>query len=303
MIDKALVLLAATSQVVAAAAASAAVAPMKPLRQPSQPWGVDFAEERCVVTRGYGTADQRLTLALNPSPFAGATRLLVLEQGKAAQTGAQHRATVQINDLPAVKTNLLSYGRGKMRIVTVAVPTFTPKAEISSIRIKGAWIDEGFATPGLPAALAMMHECLTDLQRYWNADAKRGERIVEAAQPLKPLASFFSPADYPADAFRELKSGRVRFSLLVDEAGAVRDCSAFESSGTASLDTMSCYILTKHARFRPALGVGGKPVKSAYCQQIIWAMDPDAAQRLSSRSAKERLAEAAGQPPGCGMPN
>jgi TonB family protein len=97
---------------------------------------------------------------------------------------------------------------------------------------------------------------------------------------VKPIAHLFTPATYPDDAMRESASGFVRFTLLIDETGKVRDCSAFQSSGVASLDTMSCYMIMEKARFKPATGPDGKPVKSAYCQNIIWALGENDARRI-----------------------
>ncbi len=42
------------------------------------------------------------------------------------------------------------------------------------------------------------------------------------------------------------------------------------TSGFATLDTVSCYVIANQAKFHPALGADGKPVKSASFQRISW---------------------------------
>jgi protein TonB len=72
----------------------------------------------------------------------------------------------------------------------------------------------------------------------------------------------------------EGNTGRVGITLLIDEAGKVGDCMIEETSGYATLDAMSCYTISTHARFEPAIGTNGKPVKSAIFQRISWRIGP-----------------------------
>jgi protein TonB len=61
---------------------------------------------------------------------------------------------------------------------------------------------------------------------------------------------------------------------LIDTDGKVASCMVIGSSGVASLDAQSCAIVTSRARFRPALGLDGKPARSGKIQRIRWLTRP-----------------------------
>jgi len=247
---------------------SGAAVAMKPI----EPWVVAFDDEKCMVTRNYGTKEEPVTLAVKPSPFRGAARLVVVENGRGPNPGEQYPATVQVNETAPLKTNMLVYELKGHRAFALAIPMFRPGYKVERIHFAGQGADYIFETPNLSGAVAMLDECLTDLRAHWNADEKASQSVATPATPIRPLGSFFDARDYPADAMRQRQEGSVLFSLLIDEMGSVRDCSVFISSGVASLDTMSCYRLVGKAKFKPALDKAGKPVKSVYFQTVKWRM-------------------------------
>ena len=116
--------------------------------------------------------------------------------------------------------------------------------------------------------------CLANLRQVWNVGAPFTARIARPAQSRRPLRDLFRSTSYPQQAMMEGNTGRVGLALLIDEAGKVRDCMIEETSGYATLDTMSCYTITTHARFDPAIGADGKPVKSASFHRINWRIGP-----------------------------
>jgi outer membrane biosynthesis protein TonB len=59
-------------------------------------------------------------------------------------------------------------------------------------------------------------------------------------------------------------------TFLIDEQGRIADCTVDQTSGVAVLDTMSCYVISRRARFTPALGADGKPVRSAHETRVRW---------------------------------
>jgi hypothetical protein len=62
----------------------------------------------------------------------------------------------------------------------------------------------------------------------------------------------------------------VTLALLIDETGKIADCTVIGTSGAASLDTQSCGMLKDRARFKPAIGLDGKPAKGSFIQRITW---------------------------------
>jgi TonB family protein len=86
------------------------------------------------------------------------------------------------------------------------------------------------------------------------------------------LASYVSNDDYPAEAIRNGEQGTVRFRLTVGIDGRVSSCAIVESSGSASLDSTTCRILTERARFTPATDAEGRPVPDTVTNAIRWVI-------------------------------
>jgi TonB family protein len=96
-----------------------------------------------------------------------------------------------------------------------------------------------------------------------------------AARARANLASYVSNDDYPADAIRAGEQGTVRFTLTVGTDGRVSACTIFQSSGSSSLDSTTCRILTERARFTPATDASGKPVPDQVVSTIRWVLPDD----------------------------
>lgn len=243
------------------------------LRVPSSKWNVDYGESACLASRKYGTAEDSLTLAFRPSPNDTVTRLMIVRAGHPA---------------PRFFSVKISFGSTTLRTSGLQFSTEDKKLEIIWINLKqadllglerseeiaitGGAIRERLAISGVGAVLKSLDACNVDLRAYWNLAPTGQAQLSRLAEPLKPLRTYFSPADYPADAARNGNEGATRVVMMIDESGAAKDCMVEETSGFASLDAMACFAL-RRARFRPALDTAEKPVRSVLTQQIRWSME------------------------------
>ncbi|MDQ3143507.1 MAG: energy transducer TonB [Pseudomonadota bacterium] len=96
--------------------------------------------------------------------------------------------------------------------------------------------------------------------------------ISERTRPIGGLAGLFSADDYPGVALRQGAQGAVGFRLTVSRDGRVSRCDVTGSSGSASLDSSTCAILQRRARFEPARDAGGKPVEDLFSGRIRWEL-------------------------------
>ena len=86
-------------------------------------------------------------------------------------------------------------------------------------------------------------------------------RKVQSAQSAKgDLRTLFSADDYPASAQSSGAEGTVRASLTIGPDGRVVACNVTQSSGNGSLDSATCNILRRRAKFTPARDQNGQPV-------------------------------------------
>lgn len=104
-------------------------------------------------------------------------------------------------------------------------------------------------------------------------------------RPVRPRtspASWASSEDYPVESMLTGEHGRTGFSLEVDPDGRVASCTIFTSSGFPRLDDLTCALVTRRARFIPAVDEAGRPAFGRYAQHMRWELDRDGS--LSAKS-------------------
>ena len=242
-------------------------------RQPTARWVVNYDDAQCVASRNYGSEDKPLHLAFKPSPTGKVMRIMLIRNGPAADA-EQRPAMVRFDDSKPIGANALAYGdrqtRSFIAAINLPMASLAAHRQAAAIAIKGGSFDERLAVGGFSGVMAAFDDCLANLRDVWNVGEPYSTRLKGEAQPKQPLRDLFRSTTYPAQAIRERDSGLVGVALLIDETGKVRDCMVEETSGFATLDTMSCSILTKHAQFQPATGADAKPAKSASFHRINW---------------------------------
>lgn len=79
-------------------------------------------------------------------------------------------------------------------------------------------------------------------------------------------------SDYPPAALASGHKGRVVFNLAIDKSGKIETCSIESSSGFKELDDRTCEILTKRAKFAPAVGADEMPTAGSFRGSIVWSI-------------------------------
>jgi protein TonB len=67
-------------------------------------------------------------------------------------------------------------------------------------------------------------------------------------------------------------NGLVRFRLDVDPEGHVGACHVLKSIQSPDFEKITCDLIRKRARFKPALDASGKPTPSYYVNTVKWVM-------------------------------
>lgn len=76
--------------------------------------------------------------------------------------------------------------------------------------------------------------------------------------------------DFPSDLKHIDVSGRTQFHLVIDKAGRVAACNVTGSSGFLELDSLTCDLVTRRARFHPATDAAGQPVDGDFVSAVRW---------------------------------
>lgn len=99
--------------------------------------------------------------------------------------------------------------------------------------------------------------------------------VREAARGATPHGnpgSWIRSDDYPARALRAGEEGTVRFNLTIGLNGAVTACQIVGSSGFPALDEATCRLVSRRARFNPAVDSTGAAVEGRYANTVRWRL-------------------------------
>lgn len=255
----------------AAPALAAAAVPL----QPTSKWNVDFGDAHCIAMRNYGTDASLLMLAIKASPVGDVMQVSLVRPSMKQETN-QYPGSMTIGDLPPTKVSVLGYrakgSKNRIDAINLPLDQYQPLRTASVVRLRSAGeIDASFALSDMAPVARALDRCVAGLRSVWNIG---GGDAVFASFPTskKPLRQYFSSDDYPNVAAQGGATGIVGMTMLIDETGKVASCMVTATSGFASLDAQSCAIITVRAKFAPATGHDGKPIKSVYVQRIRWLL-------------------------------
>ena len=104
----------------------------------------------------------------------------------------------------------------------------------------------------------------------WPRDPGSGQPVVVQPVSHPALTALITVNDDPAPAFRANEEGNVGLRLTVSAKGKVSNCAVRQSSGSQVLDGATCILLTRRARFEPALDAAGQPTEAKIDHLVIW---------------------------------
>jgi len=98
---------------------------------------------------------------------------------------------------------------------------------------------------------------------------------VQSAQSAKgDLRTLFGEDDYPPSALSAGAEGTARAQLTIGPDGRVTNCNLIQSSGNGSLDSATCNILRRRAKFTPARDSNGQPTSDTITTPpITWKLE------------------------------
>jgi protein TonB len=79
--------------------------------------------------------------------------------------------------------------------------------------------------------------------------------------------------DYPQSAIENDEQGTTIVNLTIGPNGRVSGCSVSKSSGSRTLDSATCSILTRRARYQPAEDSNGNPTTATVSGRVTWRLE------------------------------
>lgn len=249
------------------AASAALPAPIPPVGK----WAVDYGENTCTLSRQFGNQAMPMTLGVIPMPMSKSARVVLVTSDR-LKAIPYSKGIIAFDGSPTpIETNF----------------ELAPGAKVGSImvaRVQGELLDGiekstmlTFRPQGAPVALrigpsaravAALRSCVADLLVRWGMDKAAQAQVV--APPDGSAVGVFDYDDYPSDALQANQQGEVVMRYWVETNGRLSDCKVVKSSGSASLDSATCGIVTERARLKPARNAEGLPVRSLTSSSIIW---------------------------------
>jgi protein TonB len=99
--------------------------------------------------------------------------------------------------------------------------------------------------------------------------------VATTPPPARPVTALFSVYDYPSEAVKNGWQGDVTVDLTVGTNGKVTNCAIVTSSDHEVLDSATCNILMRRAKFKPATDASGQPIESHVIPEPIrWRLGP-----------------------------
>jgi TonB family protein len=238
-------------------------------------WVVDFDHSQCVAMRSYGSESSPLTLFLKAPALGNVVQVGVIRPGRAGRYADQLDAKIVIDGRSTIPASMIAFTSPETK--RRQFRTNLPREQFELVRTArtvsiqaGRELDETFALTQMGPLLKVLGECVADLRKVWNVPLGDISSATLRARAAGDLKGLIRAEDYPEIALRKLAGGTVLFVVLIDETGKVADCTVAETSGIAALDSQSCAIITERARFKPAIGLDGKPARDAYQQRVTW---------------------------------
>lgn len=96
--------------------------------------------------------------------------------------------------------------------------------------------------------------------------------VSQTAKARGDLHSLFSTDDYPASSLRNNEQGTTAVRITVGTDGRVADCQVTQSSGSSALDSATCSIIRRRAKYTPAKNDDGSAAMGSDSVRIKWVV-------------------------------
>lgn len=243
--------------------------------QPTGKWVADFAENKCLLSRSYGSDAKPLILTFEQLPMDDGIEIHIFKRGgRQDLRGGQAKVDFGTNAPADIRFGAF-LTTDNFRRVDIDFPGDSYLAAKTTERLSvsaSGEINETFALPNFAAALGVLHDCVVDLGEHWGISAQDQSRIGNPAKPVQSLGAYFSGEDYPYEALKNGATGRTDVRVGIDELGAPTDCVIMRPSGNEALDRVTCRVLLRRAHFHPATDISGRPMKSVIVTGVNWVL-------------------------------
>lgn len=256
---------------------------------PQTPWNIDFGENRCRLTRAFGSAEDRYLLMLEqaaPGRYFGLT--IAGREIERFKTAAKIDLGLE-RDEPVFEVD--RFGQG-------SVADFGPALIFSSIALdeapqegaqRAARVDPieadtidrivlrrnklvlSLETGNMGEAVAALNTCSADLLAAWGLNLEEHQSYVPPVWSNEDAVASRIKSVYPRSALRSEEQAIFRIRVIVERDGTVSDCLMDASTVVEKLESPACKEMLR-ATFEPARNAKGEPMRSFYATTITYSL-------------------------------
>jgi len=222
---------------------------------PSGKWTVDYQPTMCVAARQFGPAENATYLAFQPpvSMDTLAVKFFILAPNVGGSDVERGKATITLQ--PSGTTKSVNYvsripKRNGPRAYEMEVDaTFMAQVgQSNGLSINAGKKSLSFMSGKMQPVLSAMATCNDRLMRRWGVDP------AAKAEAIGSPGDWFDYTDYPIRAVRHNAQGRVVIVVTVDPEGKAKACRVAVTSGDADLDSGTCDVAKRRARYVRKVG-------------------------------------------------
>ena len=248
--------------------------------EPTGKWVVDYATTQCSASREFREADSPVVFGIIPMPNEQGYDLIIAADGFGPNPPVEMAGLYGYGGFAEApsKTWVINFRTGSKQSgyrfhLTAEEMGKARSATSIWLRVPQKKFVMTIPLSAVGGVLGALHDCVADLQRYWNTDGEKDGRITVSAKG--DLRSIFSWKDYPDEAATRHQEGSAQYLLLVDETGKVAGCQLVQASGIPAIDMMGCQVIRERAKFTPAVDGHGKAVRSTVVTPpVSFRMEP-----------------------------
>lgn len=268
-----------------------------PALAPITPWNLDYGVENCALQRGFGTKEDPVVFRL--MRYGPSKSFDIMVSGKALKP--THVRTLSYEFEPEgtpFEVDHPLFGTGEDGVTTwqfsarflsadeelqdEEVPGAEARAEwerrfqMRAAEVRSVKFSRGIARPvnlnlgALAKPMVAIDDCIDDLMKLWGLDPAVQKTLQSGPVPKSNPGRWILPSDYPPSLERKGVSGKIPFRLMIDTSGAVTQCKIQALYSAPEFEAAVCPVLTKRAKFDPAIGADGKPVASVWNTSVIF---------------------------------
>jgi TonB family protein len=242
----------------------------------SASWEVNWGEQHCMLIRN-GGGGRGKALVLRRVPGSGPTDLITIDPSPPRDPSSTRRELsivlrpsgqrldgriIRAGRVPSGNTVIEMNGGDEL------LDQFAESTAIELAVGDRTYFQMSYPLP--TAALAALRQCEDDALIGWGIDPALITGVRTRARMIN--RDLIMSGDYPSEALRAHQEGVTLTRFIINTEGRVENCAVVTSSGAAALDAQTCALAQSRARFRPATGADGQPMRSVFVLRVVWLL-------------------------------